>query len=90
MTALRANSDLILGDNFAVLAVTAFRPNSDLSLAESFAMRAFPPLRPPSLPSATAAGFFRLLDDLRERLGINDSHLSESEFRVAKNRGSSK
>ena len=39
-------------------AKTAFRAISDLRFAESFLARASPPLSPPSLPSATAAGFF--------------------------------
>jgi hypothetical protein len=38
----------------------ALRANADLSVAESFAIRAGPPFNPPSLPSATAAGFFFL------------------------------
>ena len=52
-------------------AKTAFRAISDLRLADSFAMRPGPPLRPPSLPSATAAGFFFRFVFLRERLGMS-------------------
>ena len=50
----------------------ALRASSDLPSAESFFMRAGPPLSPPSLPSATAAGFFFGIDLLRERLGMSD------------------
>ena len=57
-------------------AITALRPSSDLPFAESFAMRAGPPLSPPSLPKATAAGFFFLAVDLRESLGIAECLLS--------------
>jgi hypothetical protein len=49
--------------------MTALRASRDLALAERFFMRAGPPLRPPSLPSATAAGFFRLFV-LLDRLGM--------------------
>ena len=38
--------------------LAAFLAISDRRAAESFAARARPPLSPPSLPSATAAGFF--------------------------------
>jgi hypothetical protein len=48
----------------------ALRPSSDLSFEESFDMRALPPLRPPSLPKATAAGFFFLIVVLLECLGM--------------------
>ena len=50
---------------------TALRASSDLLLAESFAMRAGPPLRPPSLPKATAAGFFFFRLVILERLGMS-------------------
>ena len=51
--------------------MTALRASADLAAGDSFAIRAFPPLRPPSLPKATAAGFFSLPVSLRERLGIH-------------------
>ena len=49
---------------------TALRAISDLRSGESLAARALPPLRPPSLPKATAAGFFSLTFLILERLGI--------------------
>lgn len=55
---------------FVQRAKFALRASSDLSLAESLAIRALPPLRPPSLPKATAAGFFFLSVVLLERLGM--------------------
>jgi len=51
-------------------AITAIRAISDLRFAESFLARALPPLRPPSLPNATAAGFFSLSLFMLERLRI--------------------
>ena len=45
---------------FPHLAAAAFLAISDLFLADSFSARAFPPFSPPSLPKATAAGFFSL------------------------------
>ena len=50
--------------------MTALRAISDLRRGESFAARAFPPLRPPSLPKATAAGFFSFPTLLLERLVV--------------------
>ena|ERR1017187_1664712 len=50
---------------------TAWRAISDLRLEESFAARALPPFEAPSLPSATAAGFFFFIGCLRERLGMS-------------------
>ena len=46
------------------------RAISDLRRAESFAARALPPFSPPSLPRATAAGFFFSRFMLLERLGM--------------------
>jgi hypothetical protein len=51
--------------------IAALRADSLRSLAESFLALAFPPFKPPSLPSATAAGFFFWFDFLRERLGMS-------------------
>jgi hypothetical protein len=44
-------------------AKTALRAISDLRFAESFLARALPPFEAPSLPSATAAGFFFFFAD---------------------------
>src|SRR4051812_24487918 len=51
-------------------AKTAFRAICDLRFAESFAARALPPFRPPSLPNATAAGFFSLPRFILDRLSL--------------------
>jgi hypothetical protein len=69
-TALRAISDLRLGESFFIRPKTARRAISDWRLAESFFARAFPPLRPPNLPKATAAGFFMVTAFVLERLGM--------------------
>jgi hypothetical protein len=61
ITALRAISDLRLGESFFIRAKNAVCAISDLRSAESFLARALPPLRPPSRPNATAAGFFFFL-----------------------------
>ena len=54
---------IILADDLLVRCLahrarTALRPSSLLSSGVSLENRTFPPLRPPSLPSATACGFF--------------------------------
>jgi hypothetical protein len=59
-TALRAISDRWFGESAFMRVNTALRAISDLRSGESFLARALPPFNPPSLPSATAAGFFRL------------------------------
>ena len=48
----------ILALSLAHLAITAFRAISFLCSAESRAARILPPFEPPSLPKATALGFF--------------------------------
>src|SRR5712692_2283849 len=44
---------------------TALRPSSLLCSGVSLENRTFPPLRPPSLPSATAFGFFAIFFAIR-------------------------
>lgn len=50
---------------------TALRAISDLRRADNFLARALPPFKPPSLPRATAAGFFCWFNFLRDRLGMS-------------------
>jgi len=52
-------------------AFAALRADAVRCLAVSFLALAFPPLKPPSLPSATAAGFFFWSAFVRERLGMS-------------------
>jgi hypothetical protein len=52
-----------------------FRAISDRSRTDNFAARAFPPLSPPSLPNATAAGFF-LRSVIRFAIGISNQNRS--------------
>ena len=47
---------------------TALRPSSLLCSGVSLENRTFPPLRPPSLPSATACGFFAFFFAIRYSL----------------------
>jgi len=60
----------------------ALRADSLRSFAESFLALAFPPFKPPSLPSATAAGFFVSCGFLRERLGMSHDCYFQKSWKV--------
>jgi len=63
-----ALADDLLVRCLAHRARTALRPSSLLCSGVSLENRTFPPLRPPSLPSATACGFFAFFFAIRYSL----------------------
>jgi hypothetical protein len=56
------------------------RAISDLRFAESFLARALPPFEAPSIPNATAMGFFFLFVVLLGRLGMRKCGTKQCEL----------
>src|SRR4051794_11761873 len=57
-TAFLPSSESSVLERFSTLAFAAFEALGEFSSGERLAARALPPFSPPSLPRATAAGFF--------------------------------